>query len=154
MTTTRRIVILLLTLATACIPAIGASAREAEDDIRVEVLAPLAIAGEDGFSDGGDRPAPEGFVAVYAPLAPDGFSDGGDRPIRVFIEPAGFSDGGDTPVPEGFVRGLAPPAPDGFSDGGDGMIAVMAQRADNRELVAVIMQLVETSPLPPEGGGS
>ena len=151
MTTTRRIAILLLILATACIPTVGASAREAEEDLRVEVLAPLSVEG-DGFSDGGDGPAPEGFVAVYAPLAPDGFSDGGDRPIRVFIERLGFSDGGDGP--EGFVRGLAPPAPDGFSDGGDGMIAVMAQRADGGGLVAVTMQLVETSPLPPEGGGS
>ena len=153
MTTTRRIAILLLILATACIPALGASARETEEDLRVEVLAPLGVEG-DGFSDGGDGPAPEGLVAVYAPLAPDGFSDGGDRPIRVFIEPLGFSDGGDGPVPEGFVRGLAPPAPDGFSDGGDGMIAVMAQRADTRELVAVQVRLAETSPLPPEGGGS
>jgi hypothetical protein len=152
MTTTRRIAILFLILATACIPAVGASAREADEDLRVEVFAALESVDGDGFSDGGDSPVPEGFVAVYAPLAPDGFSDGGDRPIRVFIEPAGFSDGGDPP--EGFARGLAPPAPDGFSDGGDGMIAVMAQRAEGGGFVAVIMQLAETSPLPPEGGGS
>jgi hypothetical protein len=152
MTNTRRIVILLATLAAASFFVVAAGAIETPDtpDGRVVVIAELAPLDDgDGFSDGGD--APEGYAEVFARLPfTDGFSDGGDGLIRVFLERAPVT--GESDLPPGFVRVLALPEPDGFSDGGDGPIAVQAERADGLGLATVLLERDTESPSPPEGG--
>ena len=84
-----------------------------------QVDAILAVA--DGFSDGGDAPVPDGFVAALArPVGDefwhDGFVPDGLVPVLAWVPPDGFADGGDLPF--GFVPVLFRAPDDQSATGG------------------------------------